>query len=308
MTFQSAIHRAAVLVKSLAPEQATKLLAGLEPKDLQAVFQRVRSIGNISADQRTLALKSFIRAAEKEDSSNFAVSDTKPRLPFAFLNDASSDTAFELCRNEHPSDVAIMMTLLPAQLAADVLSHFEPAARILVLKKICRLKSIDAERVQSLSDRIEQRFSQSIDSQSSQQSGMVTATRMLSCTDPFTRNKILDEMERLEPELSGEIGQQVFCFHDLLQWNDEQLKQVMPFIDTSLWAPSIKTANPVLRRKILNCFAEQPRVLLTRELETIEMVDSLTAETARGEIVRQIIQLVDQNQFTLPSNKPRKAA
>lgn len=308
MTFESAIERAAVLVKSLSQDQARKLLLGLESDELQKVFQRVRSIGNISDEQKRIAIQSFLRAAKSRGRTDFRLKNPKKLTAFEFLQDASASVVHELLKNEHPNDVAIAVTYLPAELAADTLSYFEPNSRIMVLKRICRLRTIDDRDVQNISNRIESQLEKHLAAERSEDVGMDTVTRVLSCTDPFTRTKILDQLQRHDPELGRQIEQRVFCYQDLKTWDDALIRDILPWIDTSLWAPALKTSNRVLRRKLLRCFAERPRIILKRELNSIRKIDPLIAERARGAIVREIMRLVDEGKISLPKPGGRKAA
>ena len=309
MTFESAIHRAAVLIKSLSKDQARKLLCQLEPDELQKVFHRMRSLGEISPQQKQVAIQSFVSATENHTSNvPPRLQDAKRSLPFEHLRDSSATLVFDLLKDEHPKDVAITLTYLPARLAADTLSYFDPNARLIVLRRLCRLQSVDLTKVNTLSKQMESKLSRAIDLKVDQELGMDVATRLLSCTDPFTRSKILDELDQHDPKLSQEIQQQVLCFHDLLSWDDKQIQKVLPWIDTSLWAPAIKTVGQALQRKILLCFAEKPRTLLQRELSMLDSIDGIVAEHARNEIVRAIVSLADEGKLRLPDIRKDEAA
>ena len=309
MSFESAIHRAAVLIKSLPQQQASRLLAKLDAEDLQTVFKRIRSLGTISEQQRQLAIQKFLETAaglaSNTTSPTGKKSGTAPAAgPFDFLCEVSDEIRFHILVGEHPGLVATVLSFLPTKLASATLNSFEPETRVTVLRRLCQLEKFDAQQIANISFQLKSRLKRLLHSDRCREGGFNVATKLLSCTDAATRESLIECLDQQDPELARELNHQILRFEGLSQFSDADIKTILKWVDTSLWAPALKNASMPVRKKILKNMDERPAEILNREIQSIsELAPHFSAE-AHSQVIDTCIRLLESQQIRIPSSRP----
>lgn len=308
MSFESAIHRAAVLIKSLPQQQASRLLAKLDAQDLQTVFKRIRSLGTITEQQRQLAIQKFLETAAGLASNTTSSTGKKSATssaagPFDFLCEVSDEIRFRILVGEHPRLVATVLSFLPTRLASATLNSFEPETRVMVLRRLCQLEKFDAQQIANISFQLKSRLKRLLYSDRCREGGFNVATKLLSCTDAATRESLIECLDQQDPELARELNQQILRFENLSQFSDTDIKTILKWVDTSLWAPALKNASMPVRKKILKNMGERPAEILNREIQSIgELPPHFSAE-AQSQVIDTCIRLAESQQIRMPSGR-----
>lgn len=313
MTFKSAIQRAAILVKSLPQTQAAKLLSHLDSVELQKVSREIRELNQVADEDLKLAQQNFVAQFEMTVRSGSLCKNKVVGQPFDFLNPVSGDLRFELLCNEHPAVVATVITYLSTPAASDLINRYEPVERVSILRRLCKSEIMTSEKTESLSARLQNRLSQTLLSIQEQRSGVEVASRLLSCFEPHVRENYLEELEAGDADLAAKVCENIFTFDDIVTLSDSNIRQILLWVDTSFWAPALVHADVGMRRKIFNNMAERPRLILNREIETIENVDFAIANHAQAKIVESILELeekkaIDLNRCRSDQSNTRRAA
>lgn len=309
MLFESAIHRAAVLIKSLPQPQASRLLAKLDSNDLQTVFKKIRTLTNVSEPQRLSAIQKFLEAstalASKPAKSNRRKSGESPGSgPFDFLTEVSAEIRFRILVGEHPKVVASVLSFLPTKMAATTLNSLEPETRITVLRRLCQLDEFDSQEIANISYQLKSRLNRLLNSDRCRQGGFRVATKLLSCTDSATRESLIEYLDQQDPELARDLKQQVLRFECLSQFSDADIRTILKWVDTSVWAPALKNAATPVRTKILKNMSERPREILNREIQNINALAPHFSAEAQTHVIDTCIRLAERQQIRLPSDRP----
>lgn len=312
MPFDSALHRAAVLVKSLPQKQAARLVKKLDANELQVVFKAMRNIGEQNHHGRVAALRRFCeltkqRALEHRKSGRHELSKNSLG-PFDFLVDTSDDIRHRLLRTEHPQYIATAISFLPTQVASDTLNQFEANERVAILRKLCHISQFDITSVAELSDRLQDRMQRLLNADKFERSGVEVASRLISISDAQTQMSLIDSLDHADTDLAEVILEQIVSFDQLLELSDKDIKTVLKWVDTSSWAPALKTASRLLVRKVLDNLAERPRDILRREIQNFQTEDQAIVEAARRSVMVVVLQLQERGSIQLPSQSDRNAA
>ena len=250
-------------------------------------------------------IEKFERAIQIESARRQKLNGLRP---FEYLSTADSGLIFELLSKEAPREAALVMTHLSAQQAADTLARYDRSERVFILRQMVRLSEPSQNALQKLSSRIEKQLAILLKDKQTDQTGVESAARLLSCTDSIMQYSLLSDLEQYDSALSDRVRDQVLAFADVLNWERVRIKQILGLVDTSLWAPALTGIQPRLKQKVLGCFARKPRELLQNEISN-RSFDALIVERAQREIVRTVVELVDQGKFSLPnSDSNNKAA
>ncbi len=309
MTFESAVHRAAVLIKCLPQRQASRLLAKLDAKDLQTVFKRIRTLGSISEQQRQLAIQKFLEtavtlASPSSKSTGKRSAASLAAGPFDFLCEVSDEIRFRILAGEHPGLVASVLSFLPTQLASATLNRFEPETRVTVLRRLCQLEKFDSQEIANISFQLKSRLNRLLHSDRCREGGFNVATKLLSCTDAATRESLIECLDQQDPELARELSEQVLRFENLPQFSDTDIKTILKWVDTSLWAPALKNAAMPVRKKVLKNMGRRPGDILNREIQNISELAPHFSAQAQSQVIDTCIRLAERQQIRIPSGRP----
>ena len=296
MTFKSSIHRAAVLVKSLSKEQAVKVLALLEPSQLDELSRAISNLETVDEKQESLAKKKLVEfASYRQELGGSNANQSRMERQFDFLIDIQSRMREELLAEEHPRIIAMVLSLLPIHTASATLNAFEPLQRVSILRRLCRADKISNEEMLRLSVDMKQRLQQKLALACYESDGVESASRLLSCTDVATRTGLFDELGADEKELVGQLRSRLIELDALLKLSQSDLKVLLARTDTSLWAPALVHCHAEIKHRIFDNLAPQPSAILKREIDQAARVDVITASSAQAAIVSKLLELRDAN-------------
>lgn len=325
----NSLTQAAILLSSLPERQAAQLLARLEAGDMQSVIGAATKVDAIPPEQLAECLQKFkselkslnpeqgdtpaglhsesgrlaqaklqIEKALASKPSEFARSN-ESRRPFEFLLETIPVLRAHVLSDEHPQNIAIVLSTFPPDVASATMNGLDPNLRISVLKRMCELDEIHDDDVIELSYSIRMRLNKLLNSSIGRSAGLKSAANLLSCSDAATREALLTHVSQSDPDLAHTLQHSVFGIERLQELNDSDIKTVLKHVDTSCWAPAVKNAGPKLIEKILNNMAESPRELLSLEIAEIGDVDSDLEDEARRNIVKTVLTLAREGKVNV---------
>ena len=328
MTHSNSLVQAAIVLNSLPPSQAAQLLSKLDSSDLKRVLEAASDLDNVSAEQITKILNQFesdarrVELADKGSESaeieaaklqiekalafvpsSLAIS-RESQQPFDFLAEAVPAIRTLVLSDEHPKNIAIVLSMFPPGLASQTMNALDPNLKISVLKRMCELGEIQEADIAELVYSLRMRLNKLLNSRIGRSAGVDSAANLLSCSDAATREALLAHVGQSDPDLARTLQRSVFGVERLFQFTDQDIKTVLKNVDTSYWAPALKNAGAELIEKILSNMALAPRELLSHEIAEIGYVDSVQEDTARRQIVNAVLDLARQGKVNVQSRIP----
>jgi flagellar motor switch protein FliG len=320
MNDTSSLKQAAVILKSLPRAQAAVILSRLEAADIQTVLDTINTLDRVTADEISSSLDRLNResrrwktGAERDVNALLVDSDeieggiqdrrssltVDPAHPFAFLVDTLPMVRDHLLQDEHPKNVAIVLSMLPPDVASLCMNSFEPNTRVSVLRRMCELDEVNQEEVMQLSYALKLRHKKITNNRAHQNKGVDSAAELLSCSDQETQDRLLAHINQSDPDLADKLQRSVFKIEDVEFLSDEEVKVLLRNVDTSCWAPALKAAPLSLQSKILGNLAEKPAAILNREIDDSGSVDEHTQSLARRQIINGVLTLNKQGKINL---------
>lgn len=332
MNRSSSLMQAAVVLNSLPKKQAAQLLARLEPGDMKSVMEAITRLDDVSAEQISACLKKLADDAERwkgtqESDSSPEVAAAKKQLdnalsivpkkpdwktnqeqPFDFLLETIPVIRNHVLEDEHPRNVAIILSCFPPEVASQCMNGLEPNLRISVIKRLCELEEIEEEEISELGYALRMRLNKLLNSRAAKTIGMQTAAELLSCSNPSLQESLLTHVGQTDPDLAHKLQRSVIRIERLLTLESEEIKLVLKNVDTACWAPAIKNASPELIDLIMVNLADHPRQLLAQEINEIGAVTSEAEGEARKSIVQVVLKLAREGKIELQRTGPRQKA
>ena len=329
MNRSSSLMQAAVVLNSLPKQQAASVLSRLEPCDIKTVLDAITRLDDVSASQISNALDRLATEAERWRSSDAATEDKLEQVrqsindalstpstnlekavesdkPFGFLIDVIPMIRLHLLEDEHPKNIAIVLSMLPPDIASQTMKGLDPALRVSVLKRVCEIEELHVEEVAQLSFALKLRLKKILNSRQRKTIGVNLAANMLSCSDEDTQESLLAYMGQTDPDLAVKLQRSVFKIERLEKFSREVIRVILRNLDTSVWAPALKNAPSSLKSKIYESMAARPAELLAHEIDQIGHVDGAIEELARQNVIQVVLRLAREGKIDL-RNRERKS-
>lgn len=328
MNLSNSLTQAALVLNRLPRKQSAMVLSRLAPDDIKSVIDALTNLDKASAEELHSALERFeVEAQSLMSNEQLAVdqSSTEPAPieelaslqrrtpdaaidddnPFSFLIDTHPSVRNHLLRDEHPKNVAMVLSLLPPDMASECVAAMEPTLRTSVFRRLCEVDVLDEEEVAGLSFALKLRLKKLLKSWYSKSVGMNVAADLLSCSDSATQEVLLEHMSQSDPDLAVRLNRSVFKIERLETLEDREIKIILKHVDTACWAPALKNAPLSLQKKILDNMAARPAELLTFEIDQIGHVVSLIQQKAEQTIISETLRLAREGKIDLRKNGPR---
>jgi flagellar motor switch protein FliG len=317
----SDIHNAAVLLMTLPEEEASELMAKLDPKQVEQVSIEIARTRAITADEQERVIKEFTEAnpamggrggglelakalIQKALGANAAAALVNIRqsieaTPFGFLRNVDSQNILTYIIDEHPQTIALIMSHLPPSFGAEILAGLPETRRLAVVRRIATMGRTNPEIIREVEKGLERRMS-SVMSQCFERAGGVEAVaEMLNVSDRATERALLDSLAKEDAELVEEIRRLMFVFEDIGRFSDKDIQSVLKNVETGQWAMALKGASDNLKEKILRNMSERAAETLREEMDYLGPAKRSIVEAKQQEIVDVIRMLEDRGEIDL---------
>jgi len=317
----SDIHNAAVLLMTLPEEEASDLLAKLDPKQAEQVSIEIARTRAVTADDQELAIKDFTEAnptlglrggglelakalIQRALGPNAAAALLSLRqsieaTPFGFLRHVDSQNLLTYIIDEHPQTIALIMSHLPPNFGAEILAGLPETRRLAVVRRIATMGRTNPEIIREVEKGLERRMSAVMSQSFERASGVEAVAEMLNVSDRATERALMDSLAKEDAELVDEIRRLMFVFEDVARFADKDIQTVLKNVETSQWAMALKGASESLKEKVLRNMSERAAETLREEMEYLGPAKRSVVEAKQQEIVDAIRMLEDRGEIDL---------
>ena len=324
----SEARKAAVLLLSLDRADAQKVLALLPKSAVEAVSAEIARIEDVTADQQGSVLQEFearhaarvkverggLRGAEEllagslgEEAARELVENLRQNLdsvPFAFLQKAGADNLVTFLGEEHPQTIALILSHLPAPLAAEVIGGLAPDKRIDVIRRVAGMEQTSPDVVEEVESSLRKRMTSTFDQTLEKAGGAPRVAEILNVTDRMTNKGILESLDRDDADLADQIRRLMFVFEDLLKLDNKAIQALLKEVDNGRWAVALKGAGKELTDKVLGNLSQRAADMLREEMDYLGPVKVSEVEAAQGSVVDTVRRLEDSGEITVSAGGP----
>jgi flagellar motor switch protein FliG len=320
---QPNLRKAAVLLTSLAPEDAATLLKKLKPKQVEAVSIEIARLGSLGSDEQESVITDFAESnpnalggeaggldlaqalVEKALGKNARetldnVRQSLDALPFGFLKRVDAQNLLTFIIDEHPQTIALILSHLPPSYGADIIAGLPTERQLSVIRRIANMGQTSPDVIESVEDGLENRMAVVMSQSSTDQAGGVNAVaEILNVTDRTTEKSLLENLAQEDPDLVEEIRRLMFVFEDIIKIPGKDIQTILKNVESSQWAMALKGASEELKGKILGNMSQRAADMLREEMEYLGPVRASEVEAVQQQIVDMIRKLEDLGQLTL---------
>ena len=319
----SGVQRAAVLLLSLGESDAAEVLKHMNAKEVQKLGIAMATISGISRDQASQVMEVFNTALDKQTSLGMGADDYVRKVLVQALGEDKAGSLIDrillgrnttgldtlkwmdpraiadLVRNEHPQIIAIVLSHLDGDQAAEVLKILPERTRSDVLLRIATLDGIPPNALNELNEIMERQFSGNQNLKSSNIGGVKVAANILNFMDSGQDQVILTTISQVDAELGARIQDLMFVFDNLNDLSDRELQALLREVPNDRLGLALRGADSKVREKITRNMSQRAAEILLEDMEARGPVRLSDVEMAQKEILAIVRRLSEQGVISL---------
>lgn len=318
----SGIKKAAILMISLGPEASAEIMKILPDRYIQKISYEIANIDYVRPDEREQIISEFLdmyQAREyiseggidyAKDLLNKALGAQRAKEIIDMLNQIQlrekpfniarrTDTAqlTTLLKGEHPQTVALILSYIQPEKAAEVLAQFEDEEQIEIAERIGTMSGANPTIIGKIEQVMENKFSNFIDNDTEATGGVHTLVEILNVVGRSTEKVIITELEKSQPELAEEVKASLFTFEDIATLATGDVQKVLREIDHDDLVMALKGVSEHLREFIFQNVSARAAESLREDIEFVGPARLSVVEEAQTNIVTTIRRLDDQGEI-----------
>ena len=320
---QDGPERAAVLLMSLGEENAAEVLKHLDARAVQKVGSAMSSLSNITAEQAGGVLNDFISEVGEQTSLGVGADEYLRKTLVGALGEDRAGNVMdrivvggntkgldalkwmdgravaEVIRFEHPQIIAIVLSHLDSDQAAEVLALLPDQVRPDVVMRIATLDGIQPSAIQELDAIMEKQFSGKSNIKSSDVGGAKVAADMLNFLDTSEEESIMENVRHQDEGLGDRIQELMFVFDNLAGLDDRSMQQLLREVSSQQLTAAMKGASQEVQDKILRCMSRRAADMLREDIEAMGPVKISDVESAQKEVLTAARAMADAGRISL---------
>ncbi|MDA7979953.1 MAG: flagellar motor switch protein FliG [Pirellulales bacterium] len=319
------IRKAAIVLMSLPQEDAAAIVAKLPPQTVEAVTVAIARMGVVTGEEQTAALTEFANCNPAAYGSESGGLDKAKALvekalgkgavgtldnvrqqieavPFGFLQKVDTQNVLTFIIDEHPQTIALVLSHMPPQQAAEIVSGLPSERQLAVVRRIANMGQTNPEIIKEVESGLERRMASVMSQQFEAAGGVEAVAEILNVTDRTTERNLLEHLAQEDAELVEDIRRLMFVFDDLSSLSDKDIQEVLKNVETSQWAMALKGASDQLKRMVMGNLSSRAATLLEEEMDFLGAVRVSEVEQVQQQIVDIVRRLEDAGQLNLHSD------
>jgi len=315
-------QRAAVMLMLLGEDEAASVIRHLAPKEVQHLSAAMISVADLSREWVSAVLDGFIATIKKqtnigggidylENVLKNAIGEDKASSVLSRIMPASANRGLEVLQwmdarsisemieHEHPQIIAIVLSFLDHDVAADVLRFLPEGLRPEVLSRVASLETIQPTAMQELEAIMRKQFSSNSSLKSSSVGGVKAAAKIMNYVKSDIEQGMMRAMSSKDADLAQRIQDNMFAFENLEGSDNRSIQTLMRNVPTELLMVALKGADDILKDKFLLNMSQRAREMFVEEMEAKGPMRLSEVEEARKQILRTARRLSDAGEMML---------
>lgn len=323
MADMTGADRAAILLMSLGEADAAAVLKHMGPKEVQKVGAAMATLQNISKTQASGVLEHFVREVSEQTALGVSSDEYVRNVLVSALGEEKAGglidrillgrnskglealkwmdprAVAEIVRLEHPQIIAIVLSYLDADHAAEVITHLPDKVVADVVMRIATLDGIQPSALQELDQILEKQFSGNSSAKTSSVGGVKPAASIMNFMDSSMEERIMGMIAEQDEELSQRIQDLMFVFDNLMDVDDRGIQMLLREVQTDTLIIALKGADDALKEKIFKNMSKRAAEALRDDLEAKGPVRLSDVEAAQKEILTVARRMADAGEIVL---------
>ena len=319
----STTERAAVLMLLLGEQQAADIIRYLNPKEVQALGASMVAVSDLSQEAVNAVLDEFVATIKRQTNLGLGTTDYVEKVFRRALGDDKAASVLgritpghgskgleilswmdarsiaDMIQDEHPQVVAIILSVLEHEVAADVLIFLPPDSRAEVMQRVANLETVQPSAMEELESIMKKQFSNNSSAKSSSFGGIKAAAKIMNLTKAELESAVMKKLGEMDADLTQKIQDNMFTFENLTGVDNKGIQVLMRNVEPDLMMSALKGANEEVKEKFLGNMSERARGMFKDDMEAKGPMRLADVEVAQKTIMRIARKLADAGDLVL---------
>ena len=315
-------QKAAILFLTMGEEYSTALFKELDEASIKKIGKYMSEITYIPSDVLITVMDEFLinfksdsdvvisgedflkqvvnKSLDKEKAREVfkVIGEKGSSVPFSDLAYIPIENLINIIQGEHPQTIALILSYLPYEKAAEVLKSLPEELKIDIALRIVQIGQVDVEIVNELDKVIKNELSK-IGGATRKCDGIETLANILNQVDGATEESVLSHIENEDGDLADMVRQKMFVFEDLLQLENRHFRDILQNVDNQLLIKALKTTSDEMKNKVFTNLSERASEMLKEDMEVMGPVKLSEVEEAQQEIIKIAKRLESEGRIVL---------
>jgi flagellar motor switch protein FliG len=328
---ESKYRRVAKFLILIGSEQASEILAQLDPEQVSEISKEISQIKFIKPEEGSEILAEFQEVFSKpysfsgssrggietarrilyatighekgEAILNKAVPESKENI-FSFLEDFSAEQLILLLKNETPQTAALILSRMPPKVSAAALCKLPPEQKPEVLKRMARKSEIAPEVLEQVAAALKEKARNIAGNKDDIKiDGMGALAAILKQGDYSFGDRIISELEEENPEIGQDLKEKLYTLDDVINADDRPIQDKLRTMSETEIAVLLKGRENDFREKILSCVSAGRRQLIREESEALGAISKKDSDAAANEFLSWFRAARENGDIILPTDE-----
>jgi len=316
-------EKAAVLLISLGPEYSAQIFKHLNDEEIEELTLEIANMRKVAPVEKEKILDEFyeICIAQEyisEGGINYAKDVLEKALgsqkamdiinkltaslqvkPFDFARKADPGQLLNFIQNEHPQTISLILSYLPSNQSAQILSALPQAKQSEVAKRIATMDRTSPEIIKEVELVLERKLSSLVSQDYTSAGGIQSIVDILNSVDRGTEKNIMDTLEVQDAELAEEIRKRMFVFEDIITLDSTSIQRFIREIDNKELAVALKGATEEVSNVIYGNMSKRMAEMIKEDMDYMGPVRLRDVEEAQQKIVNIIRKLEEAGEIII---------
>jgi flagellar motor switch protein FliG len=317
-------EKAAILLIALGPEKSSKVFGYLKDEEIEQVTLEIANINTVMPETKEQVLEEFyqiciaqqyiaeggigyakqiLEAALGETKAFDIINKLTVSLqvrPFDFIRKTDANQILNFIQEEHPQTIALILSYLRPDQAAQVLAQLPSDKQAGVARRIANMDRTSPEVVKEVEKALEKKLSALMTEEYTDVGGVDSVVEILNAVDRATEKNIMENLEIDDAELSEQIRKKMFVFEDILSLDNRSIQTLLrQDIDNRELAIALKGSSEEVQELILSNQSKRLAAMIREDMEFMGPVRRTDVEEAQQKIVNIIRRLQESGDIII---------
>ena len=316
-------ERAAVLLLLLGEKEAAGIIKYMNPREVQAIGAAMVSASDLSQEAVNFVLDQFVLTLKQQSSLGLGSSDYVESVLKQALGEDKAASVLgrilpgqsskgleilrwmdaraiaDMVRNEHPQVVAIILSVLEYEVAADVLNFLPRETRAEIMQRVARLETVQPAAMEELEAIMKKQFSSNSSARSSSVGGVAAAAKIMNFAKVDLETQVMSGLLNLDQEIAQQIQDNMFTFENLVDVENRAIQVIMRNVEPDLLMTALKGSSEPCKEKFFGNMSSRARVMFIDDMEAKGPIRISDVEDAQKKIMRTARKLSDSGELVL---------
>ncbi len=325
VTFESLSGRQkiALLLVSLNVDTSARVFRNLNNDEVEQVSMEITNLSDVSHRVSNRVIEEFYGLMIGQESfseggfdyarsileKSFGIEKAREMMEkikmlttvrgFDILKKADAQQLASFLNKEHPQTIALLLSHLPTDQSADVISEFADELKSDVLIRIASLGKVSPAVVQQVERVVDEIAEQTLSQNMAMAGGAQLVASILNKSAVQTAKGLMEQIEGKNANLAAEIKRLMFLFDDIIQIDDRGIQRILRDVDKRDLALALKASDDRIRTKIFKNMSERAAEVIKEDLEFMGPIKLKEVEAAQLRIVDVIKRLEEKDEISI---------